>query len=389
MDKNVKNLFINYGIPSELAVKCEANGLTVSTVKVIPQKDLIAKYGLTKDDAKFVKHAIQRTPIEIKVSRILLQKSNYCCCLCKDSANGYIIHHIEEYSTSQDNRESNLVVLCPNHHNSAHKQGHSLTETIDKNDIREAKYEWERLVEKNNQIKAMNEFIVDIGNIDYCNFKRLEETCIRIFGNIPDTKYSARLKSLKVLNDNNQYNTGRFDANKKDKRNYFDKINEGEGLHFVELIKEIGQKVTFKDLSSNSVVAIAKTLKIGEHVMMIKKLKGKMFPITTIEKPANTKIRNKKRNAVIEVILDSNYVFSCSANERISENHLYVTYGTYVGSEKFIDYKDDNLTKIKISPLIIAFPYIEESEEYDNEYENVDFNDALDISLKDLSMTNT
>lgn len=364
----MKNPLVAYSIPSELAKKCEANGITVTTIKGVPQKDLVSKYGLTKDEARVVKHAISRKPIDHSVIRSLLQKSNYCCCLCKDSKNGYIIHHIEEYSVSQDNNETNLVVLCPNHHDFAHKTGLSLTETIDKQDIILAKIEWEESVKKANQIKAMHQFQVDVGNVDYCNFKRLEEACIRIFDNIPYTKYSSRLIMSRVLNANNQYDTTRFDENKDKKRNYFDKINEGEGLHFVELIKEIGKKVSFTDLSKESVIAIAKTLKVGDYVMMTKKLQGKMFQRTTISEPKMTAIRNKKRLAVIEVSIDSNYVFSTSANERLGRNNLYVVYGIFMGTEKFTDYKDDDLTKIKIAPLVIAFPYIEDSEEFDNEY---------------------
>lgn len=380
----MKNSLTAYSIPSDLAKKCESIGLPVSTIKGVPQKDLIAKYGLSKDEARVVKHAVERKPIDPSVARSVLHKSNYCCCLCKDSQHGYIIHHIVEYSVSQDNSESNLAVLCPNHHNSAHKTGPSLTETIDKRDIQEAKWKWEEEVKKANQIKAMSQFRVDVGNVDYCNFKRLEEACIRLFDEVPNTKYSARLFSLRVLNASNQYDTTRFDANKDKKRNYFDKINEGEGLHFVELIKCIGQKVAFTDLSKDSSLAIAKTLKIGDYVMLTKKMRGKMFQLTTIDAPKTTIIRNKKRKTVIELAIDSNYMFSTSANERLGRNNLYVTYGIFLGTEKFTDYKEDDLAKIKISPFIIAFPYIEDSEEFDNEYANFDMAESLKDAINGL-----
>src|SRR5215216_6143519 len=111
---SLKDTYIQYGIPSNWAQNYESRGISANTFKNTTQKQLIEKYNIPKEQITLVKNCLTRQPINEKIIQVLLEKSNFVCCLCKESReNGYIIHHIEEYSKSNDNNYKNLAVLCP------------------------------------------------------------------------------------------------------------------------------------------------------------------------------------------------------------------------------------------------------------------------------------
>jgi predicted HNH restriction endonuclease len=123
MKKTIDN-YINYGVSSDVAQLLVKKNLPLSTFRVTSKENLIDRYGVEEKIVDFVKSCILRNPIDDEVLDILLEKSNYTCNVCKGiKGNSYIIHHIKEYSKSQDNSYSNLIVLCPNCHDLAHRTG--------------------------------------------------------------------------------------------------------------------------------------------------------------------------------------------------------------------------------------------------------------------------
>ncbi|MBV5281822.1 MAG: hypothetical protein JZU53_05230 [Paludibacter sp.] len=154
---SIKDTYIQYGVPSNWAHDYELIGISSSTFKQTSKKNLFGKYNIAKTQIDFVKNCLIRQPIDEAVICKLLENNNFVCCLCKGTKSAaYIIHHITEYSITKDNSYSNLAVLCPNHHDLAHRNGIALTNKISGDQIKEAKKNWEIEVQKANREVAIN-----------------------------------------------------------------------------------------------------------------------------------------------------------------------------------------------------------------------------------------
>ncbi|OYZ00994.1 MAG: hypothetical protein B7Y37_08855 [Sphingobacteriia bacterium 28-36-52] len=142
-----KDTYIQYGVPSEMAEYYSELGISVSTFKSTSNKHLIEKYKISKENVVFIKECLKREAIDESIIQSLLENNRYTCCLCKgEKGDGFIIHHIVEYSITQDNSYSNLAVLCPNDHDICHRKGFSLTNSITEKQLRAAKRSWEKQV---------------------------------------------------------------------------------------------------------------------------------------------------------------------------------------------------------------------------------------------------
>ncbi len=154
---SLKETFIQYGVPSNWAHEYELLGISASTFKTTPKKNLIDKYKIPEKQIKFVKNCLARQPIDNSIVQKLLENNGFVCCLCKgQKSDAYIIHHIVEYSLTKDNEYSNLAVVCPNDHDLAHRTGVMLTSQITEKQIRESKRNWELQVKKEKKIAATN-----------------------------------------------------------------------------------------------------------------------------------------------------------------------------------------------------------------------------------------
>jgi energy-coupling factor transporter ATP-binding protein EcfA2 len=154
---SLEKTYIQYGVPSNWAHDYELIGISASTFKQTSKKNLFEKYNIPKSQIDFVKNCLVRQPINESVVNKLLENSRFVCCLCKgQKSDAYIIHHIIEYSLTKDNKYSNLVVLCPNDHDLAHRNGVALTNKITEQQIRKAKKNWETQVKKENKTTASN-----------------------------------------------------------------------------------------------------------------------------------------------------------------------------------------------------------------------------------------
>jgi ABC-type dipeptide/oligopeptide/nickel transport system ATPase subunit len=155
--KSLSESYIQYGIPSNWAHNFELNNISISTFRQTSRKNLVEKYKIPEPQIDFVKKCLQRSPIDSEVIYKLLTNNRFTCCLCKgQKSDAYIIHHIVEYSLTQDNKYKNLAVLCPNDHDLAHREGISLTSKISIEQVRKAKQEWEAQVKRENKKSALN-----------------------------------------------------------------------------------------------------------------------------------------------------------------------------------------------------------------------------------------
>lgn len=142
--------YLKYGVASDVAIKLEELGLSVTTFRNVSISQLFDKYDLSKDEVSWVKRCITRKSIDPAIVQSLLDNSNFICCCCKGvKSDSYIIHHIEEYEVSQNNEYDNLAVLCPNDHDLAHSKS-NLTNKLTKKQIIESKKTWERDIKLHN-----------------------------------------------------------------------------------------------------------------------------------------------------------------------------------------------------------------------------------------------
>jgi tetratricopeptide (TPR) repeat protein len=138
--------YLRYGISSDVAAKLESLELSVTVFRVTSIQKLTEHYGISAEEASWIKKCITRQPIDVAVLQELLENSNFVCCCCKGiKGDSYIIHHIIEYEISQDNSYGNLALLCPNDHDLAHRSP-GLTNKLTPDQIRKSKTNWERQV---------------------------------------------------------------------------------------------------------------------------------------------------------------------------------------------------------------------------------------------------
>ncbi|UTW33638.1 HNH endonuclease [Idiomarina loihiensis] len=173
--------YLKYGVASDVSIKLEELGLSVTTFRALNTNQLVDKYNLDKGEVSWVKRAITRKAIDPTIVHDLLENSNYICCCCKGlKSDSYIIHHIVEYEVSQNNEYDNLAVLCPNDHDLAHSNS-NLTNKLSSEHIVESKKNWEREIKLHNisvskeeqreqvltklpRYKVLNEEIVNLKN---------------------------------------------------------------------------------------------------------------------------------------------------------------------------------------------------------------------------------
>jgi hypothetical protein len=148
---SLKDTYIKYGVPSIWAAKYERLAISCATFKATSAKNLTTRYNIAADEVTFVKNCLVRQPIDDWVVQKLLENSRFVCCICKgQKSDGYIIHHIIEYSLTQDNSYENLAVVCPNDHDLAHRSGISLTNKLTEQQLRITKANWEKEVKHGN-----------------------------------------------------------------------------------------------------------------------------------------------------------------------------------------------------------------------------------------------
>lgn len=198
--------YIQYGVESDLAEKLVLLDLPKTTFEKTSNKNLCDRYGLDIEEVILVKELIKRKPIDEDTIEHLLERSNYVCCVCKGiKGKSYIIHHIEEYSVSQNNEYYNLAVLCPVCHDTAHKKGKSLSLKLTEDQLYRLKEKWEKEVKRLNVEKASKNG--NIFEVDFLNVPRILELSRELFSEIPTTPYTQDLIEKKLINIDNNLNT--------------------------------------------------------------------------------------------------------------------------------------------------------------------------------------
>ncbi len=140
---------IAVGLDSNCATKVAKKGYTLKKIESSSENDL--RKDFESWEVESIRKAAKRKPIPKDTVSRLIKESDCKCCICWDIAkeDPIIIHHIKDYSKTEDNSYENLVILCLKHHALAHSSWpisqHPLPEKL----LRERKHDW---------IKAVSEF---------------------------------------------------------------------------------------------------------------------------------------------------------------------------------------------------------------------------------------
>lgn len=352
MNARTLSTLLQYGVASDLAEKANLAGLTVTKARSLSQKDMVSKFGLSDAEAHTLSHCVRRKPIDEQIVQLLLENSNFSCNVCKGQKGpSYIIHHIIEYEKTQDNTYTNLIVLCPVDHDLAHRGG--LTLSITESQLRTTKEKWEKQVEVENAQKAARLIQVNDDAIDYVNVKRIEELCIRLFKEIPQTTCTANLRRAGILGADGSFDQKYVQTNLSGGRYLFDYITHQETEHYKQLMQEIAAVTTFIDLDEAANAGYAE-LKASEgyYAFFIGGVcaKGPDLPINA--STPTILLHYSRKHIRIEWILDPIFMMSMSAITRIGGKNRYIIYCLV----RTVDLQSDKTILVRASPLLIAQP---------------------------------
>lgn len=173
MNKNTVNSLLARGIDSSLANALAAKKHTLGALKQMSRQDLLA-LGLNESQVTQL-HSEPRPPIPESRLLKVLHKNRRTCCVCRDASRPIIVHHISEWSISRSHEESNLAVLCLEHHDLAHTKK-QLSQNLTEAEITSSKNKWETDVLKLDAKSILRlKYENDYARWDWINVQRIFE----------------------------------------------------------------------------------------------------------------------------------------------------------------------------------------------------------------------
>lgn len=322
--------YLQYGISIDLANKLTSIGIPKTTFASTSTENLRTKYGLSDNEIEIVKDAITRKPIDINTVESLLENSNFTCCICKGTkSKSYIIHHIEEYSVSQDNGYHNLAVLCPDDHDLAHKKGRSLTLKLTPEQIINEKYKWEEKVKELNIQQASRSG--NITEVDFLNIPRIVELYQELFKKIPTTKYTSQLHTINLItNDGLIDDNGIKEVNKNPATPFIFFAPYGSTLlrfHYYEVFQEILNYLEFIDLDTLLNKKSVKEGIIGKYCFYVGGLYSSPLPDPISDDSELMTFYFKRKHFLVNFLVDPKYFCSSSAKWRTFHRGTYMIFG--------------------------------------------------------------
>ncbi|WP_159875951.1 HNH endonuclease signature motif containing protein [Aquitalea denitrificans] len=130
LSRNISNV-----IAQNLVAKKE----TISSLLQKTDAELIA-LGLSANHISAIRDS-NRPAIPVAVLRKVLDDSWRTCCVCHKPGRPIVVHHIKAWGNGGTHDEDNLVILCLEHHDEAHRIG-GLSLKLTPDAIRTAKKKW-------------------------------------------------------------------------------------------------------------------------------------------------------------------------------------------------------------------------------------------------------
>ena len=191
---NTIDALLRRGVSSDLSEGLLRKGYTLAKLKLLSNSELKA-LSLNPEQIAAIQEG-GRPPIPEDVYIKLLYEAKRTCCVCRDPSKPIIIHHLEEWSKSRSHDESNLVVLCLEHHDQAHTKK-ELSISLNKKQLVEFKSKWLEQSRTSDAEAILGLVSRDFARWDYFNHARVYELFLEM--DIDPTNF----KTFKKLNDAN------------------------------------------------------------------------------------------------------------------------------------------------------------------------------------------
>lgn len=235
---NTLNALLARGIDSNTAQQLVDNKYTIGKLK---QADpaVLSAFGLSSNQIETVQKG-QRPPIPAETAYSLLYACRRTCCICRNTSRPIIIHHIEPWTDSKSHDESNLAVLCLEHHDLAHTKK-DLSLALKPDEIRAAKTAWL------DQTKLMDARAIlglaesEHARWDYFNYNRFFELMTEVNPKFNDIRFYTDLRRIGILNNRGTI-ANESDWNVDIDHRYF--RTDFNGAHFFNsYMKELARRV--------------------------------------------------------------------------------------------------------------------------------------------------
>ncbi|QKI88897.1 HNH endonuclease signature motif containing protein [Thiomicrorhabdus xiamenensis] len=234
---NTMNAFLRRGIDTKLSKELIDKGYNLSKLKQLKNSEL-SNLGLNDDQILSINEG-GRPPIPSETYIKLLYESKRTCCVCRDATKPIIIHHIEEWSQSKSHDESNLVVLCLEHHDLAHTKK-ELSIDLSKKQLREFKTKWIEDAKTSDAEAILGLVSHDYSRWDYFNHRRIYELFLDLNINAENFKTFSKLKDAGYVDDLGILEISTVQKMNENRRYMYD---DGNGFILVYYMKEVFESV--------------------------------------------------------------------------------------------------------------------------------------------------
>lgn len=238
------------GMDSSLA-KILGTQYTLGKLKQLNRDKLIA-LGVSDTQVRQL-HSEQRPPIPQENLFRVLHKNRRTCCVCRDPDRPVIVHHITDWATSRSHDESNLSVLCLEHHDSAHTKK-LLSQSLTEAEIRAAKKAWEKDVLHLDAlaiVRLKNEN--DYARWDWMNLPRIFELVLKRKIHLKNTTLFRDLLAKGFIDTNGVLRPETDWSTEKKPRYYFLDFMDGfyVGHYLGELVDQVLESLPITDITSH------------------------------------------------------------------------------------------------------------------------------------------
>jgi hypothetical protein len=260
-NSKVLNALLARNVELHLAKRIISEGYNLSTLKLSSTEQL-ESLGLTQETIKIISEE-NRPPISNETVIKLLYESKFTCCVCRDPSKGIIIHHIDEWHKSKSHDESNLVVLCSNHHDLAHTQK-SLTLQLSPERLIGFKTQWLKAVAYQDSQTILG-LIGPYSRWDYINQNRIFECFLNMKINPTAFETYEILKAHGIINLQGLVNPLKQWEGDHPPKNFITDIGRLQ-IHFTYYLRQIVEAI----IEKTAIIDITNNLNRGEIKALVK-----------------------------------------------------------------------------------------------------------------------
>jgi hypothetical protein len=186
-------------IPSDRARELTEQGYNLKKLQAM-QPSSLSDLGLSAESIEMICKG--RPSILSKTLQQLLHDCKRTCCVCRDSRKSVIVHHIKPWAETRNHDESNLVVLCCDHHSEAHTTK-ELAQNLTPDELMYSKQRWlEEVKSADTEALFTPHPHIVVGSVwDHFNHTRLEELAKQLSADPESCRYFTELRQAELLTE--------------------------------------------------------------------------------------------------------------------------------------------------------------------------------------------